>query len=134
SSRRRHTRFSRDWSSDVCSSDLGESSSGLDMPEALAGLYPIQLVTGGIGAFLGLVMVLPVLIGRIGSGWTNDKLLLRTVRWLVVLALPVLIGLFGVMVPALLLMFVTFIVVGILYLVLIFLIWLVGRFFQIGRA
>src|SRR5690606_40562215 len=24
SSRRRHTRFSRDWSSDVCSSDLGE--------------------------------------------------------------------------------------------------------------
>src|SRR5690606_35995151 len=26
SSRRRHTRFSRDWSSDVCSSDLGEVS------------------------------------------------------------------------------------------------------------
>src|SRR6266511_721609 len=25
SSRRRHTRFSRDWSSDVCSSDLGDS-------------------------------------------------------------------------------------------------------------
>src|SRR5690606_40909109 len=25
SSRRRHTRFSRDWSSDVCSSDLGRS-------------------------------------------------------------------------------------------------------------
>src|SRR5690606_39406712 len=25
SSRRRHTRFSRDWSSDVCSSDLGAS-------------------------------------------------------------------------------------------------------------
>src|SRR5690606_15308456 len=27
SSRRRHTRFSRDWSSDVCSSDLGASAS-----------------------------------------------------------------------------------------------------------
>src|SRR5690606_40211747 len=27
SSRRRHTRFSRDWSSDVCSSDLAASSS-----------------------------------------------------------------------------------------------------------
>src|SRR5690606_40436886 len=26
SSRRRHTRFSRDWSSDVCSSDLGRPS------------------------------------------------------------------------------------------------------------
>src|SRR5690606_39492778 len=27
SSRRRHTRFSRDWSSDVCSSDLSEADS-----------------------------------------------------------------------------------------------------------
>src|SRR6266700_7180501 len=27
SSRRRHTRFSRDWSSDVCSSDLGPGGS-----------------------------------------------------------------------------------------------------------
>src|SRR5690606_40152819 len=27
SSRRRHTRFSRDWSSDVCSSDLGPTDS-----------------------------------------------------------------------------------------------------------
>src|SRR5690606_40097903 len=26
SSRRRHTRFSRDWSSDVCSSDLGHAA------------------------------------------------------------------------------------------------------------
>src|SRR5690606_39852870 len=29
SSRRRHTRFSRDWSSDVCSSDLPTNVSGL---------------------------------------------------------------------------------------------------------
>src|SRR5690606_39906741 len=28
SSRRRHTRFSRDWSSDVCSSDLVEGTGG----------------------------------------------------------------------------------------------------------
>src|SRR5690606_40633763 len=28
SSRRRHTRFSRDWSSDVCSSDLGKDTGG----------------------------------------------------------------------------------------------------------
>src|SRR5690606_40983005 len=28
SSRRRHTRFSRDWSSDVCSSDLDKPSTG----------------------------------------------------------------------------------------------------------
>src|SRR5690606_40286047 len=35
SSRRRHTRFSRDWSSDVCSSDLGRVA-GLGGHEALA--------------------------------------------------------------------------------------------------
>src|SRR5690606_1627768 len=29
-SRRRHTRFSRDWSSDVCSSDLGDLVLGID--------------------------------------------------------------------------------------------------------
>src|SRR5690606_40084296 len=33
SSRRRHTRFSRDWSSDVCSSDLGGGPGG-DPPPA----------------------------------------------------------------------------------------------------
>src|SRR3989304_5572985 len=32
SSRRRHTRCSRDWSSDVCSSDLLESGDGWDHP------------------------------------------------------------------------------------------------------
>src|SRR5690606_40157028 len=38
SSRRRHTRFSRDWSSDVCSSDLGTDTSGNgDGRVALAG-------------------------------------------------------------------------------------------------
>src|SRR5690606_39494671 len=35
SSRRRHTRFSRDWSSDVCSSDLVDDTSALpDEPGA----------------------------------------------------------------------------------------------------
>src|SRR5690606_39882887 len=33
SSRRRHTRFSRDWSSDVCSSDLYLSGDGHFRPE-----------------------------------------------------------------------------------------------------
>src|SRR5690606_39819952 len=40
SSRRRHTRFSRDWSSDVCSSDLGGVEVGalqLAVPPADAG-------------------------------------------------------------------------------------------------
>src|SRR5690606_39288356 len=54
SSRRRHTRFSRDWSSDVCSSDLvvdddlrlaGDGGGvGLDVvAELLAGLADIEL-------------------------------------------------------------------------------------------
>src|SRR5690606_40795932 len=34
SSRRRHTRFSRDWSSDVCSSDLGGQGG---LPSGMAG-------------------------------------------------------------------------------------------------
>src|SRR5699024_12057486 len=33
SSRRRHTRSKRDWSSDVCSSDLGWSGTNFDRPE-----------------------------------------------------------------------------------------------------
>src|SRR2546422_3621759 len=37
SSRRRHTRCSRDWSSDVCSSDLGET--GRVVQEALCAAY-----------------------------------------------------------------------------------------------
>src|SRR5690606_40732481 len=42
SSRRRHTRFSRDWSSDVCSSDLGlhlGAENGVDAGEAVEGEY-----------------------------------------------------------------------------------------------
>src|SRR5947209_11771221 len=42
SSRRRHTRYWRDWSSDVCSSDLGAEAGGslnTAMQGLLAGLY-----------------------------------------------------------------------------------------------
>src|SRR5690606_39416422 len=43
SSRRRHTRFSRDWSSDVCSSDLLELG-GLDLgDDTLAALLDADL-------------------------------------------------------------------------------------------
>src|SRR5690606_40903232 len=40
SSRRRHTRFSRDWSSDVCSSDLNDNS--------LTGLIGTELPVRGL--------------------------------------------------------------------------------------
>src|SRR5260370_12087205 len=40
SSRRRHTRFKCDWSSDVCSSDLGYTHKGLAHPEYLLHTQP----------------------------------------------------------------------------------------------
>src|SRR5690606_40378172 len=40
SSRRRHTRFSRDWSSDVCSSDLSDQ---LAVPEGLGTIVSMAL-------------------------------------------------------------------------------------------
>src|SRR5690606_41083458 len=67
SSRRRHTRFSRDWSSDVCSSDLGSildqdwvvAQGGWDGScETWQNYYamtseedPLSLVTNGTGPF-----------------------------------------------------------------------------------
>src|SRR5690606_30437250 len=51
SSRRRHTRFSRDWSSDVCSSDLLKAHTYLeklapDMPTLLSLIIDPMLATG----------------------------------------------------------------------------------------
>src|SRR5690606_40423040 len=67
SSRRRHTRFSRDWSSDVCSSDLGRvRSSGQRLPQhvetdrtqveraPVEGLE-VERLTAGLGVGAGAV-------------------------------------------------------------------------------
>src|SRR5690606_39404815 len=57
SSRRRHTRFSRDWSSDVCSSDLLLAALGLSVIAALdlyEGQYGFAAVAAGFA--LGLVL------------------------------------------------------------------------------
>src|SRR5690606_8229119 len=51
SSRRRHTRFSRDWSSDVCSSDLNEQVS---WPLALMASAFLGALAGGVTATLNL--------------------------------------------------------------------------------
>src|SRR5690606_40121143 len=50
SSRRRHTRFSRDWSSDVCSSDLAQcdiATGILGNADDAAGHGALELVAGG---------------------------------------------------------------------------------------
>src|SRR5690606_40107726 len=59
SSRRRHTRFSRDWSSDVCSSDLfmlwAEMPQGFDSQKLNRALLPhkIQIAPGSIFSAAG---------------------------------------------------------------------------------
>src|SRR3712207_8134245 len=53
SSRRRHTRYWRDWSSDVCSSDLVRLSSGVEVTAYIPGVghnlqeHSIVLIRGG---------------------------------------------------------------------------------------
>src|SRR5439155_16446536 len=55
SSRRRHTRWPRDWSSDVCSSDLLESSPAVACAEAVTGNLKYDQVTASAQATAGLL-------------------------------------------------------------------------------
>src|SRR5699024_11322103 len=57
SSRRRHTRSKRDWSSDVCSSDLEDFFDGLI--DAEGNLTPLGQIIGKVGvAFVGFMTIL----------------------------------------------------------------------------
>src|SRR5690606_41028803 len=78
SGRRRHTSFSRDWSSDVCSSDLGATTLGGSLPVNVSG----GLVSKGhpIGA-TGLSMVYEItkqLRGEGGEAQVKDARLGRS--------------------------------------------------------
>src|SRR5690606_40653835 len=53
SSRRRHTRFSRDWSSDVCSSDLGPAVGGRVGLRLLGQVVVVVLGLGQVGGVTG---------------------------------------------------------------------------------
>src|SRR5690606_40922022 len=69
SSRRRHTSFSRDWSSDVCSSDLGGQFDDVRLeflPASLRGPRPARLTAGGVAeeCWLAVHAVLPSMTAR----------------------------------------------------------------------
>src|SRR5947209_13769007 len=98
SSRRRHTSYWRDWSSDVCSSDLGGARDGTVAVWAgvvgavlglhagllafLTGAYPI--VGGGLAGFVN-TEIEPIRVGtHLGQAWT-----VTTFAWLGVLMLLV---------------------------------------------
>src|SRR5690606_35575036 len=59
SSRRRHTRFSRDWSSDVCSSDLAhDSDANRKFAEAMKAQAPDALLNyASVGAYDGMHLI-----------------------------------------------------------------------------
>src|SRR5690606_14439050 len=60
SSRRRHTRFSRDWSSDVCSSDLGPNYDGSEHePLIMPARIPNLLINGSSGIAVGMATNIP---------------------------------------------------------------------------
>ncbi len=94
----------------------------------------IRAAAMGVGGFLGLLMGLTMLAGGLFAGWTRRKLWRRMVRWVVMVpGLPLLGTAFGYAVPALLILFATFIAVAVLYAVLWLIIWLVGRFLPTWR-
>src|SRR3712207_6967981 len=68
SSRRRHTRYWRDWSSDVCSSDLIERSGTWTHDGDVVALRPGEGLLGADAAF-------PVLHGPFGEDGTVQGLL-----------------------------------------------------------
>jgi len=119
---------------DSASDSPTASTPATDLPDSVRDVRIINLATAGLGAFLLFVMAITLLAGGLFAGWTRGHLLLRLLRWLLLLVgLPLLGAIFGFFVPALAILFSTFILVGILYLALWVLIWVIGRFFPTWR-
>src|SRR5690606_5193185 len=75
SSRRRHTRFSRDWSSDVCSSDLAIDGGG-DVVEAADrdGGHLAAAAVGGLYAGHALQRLDQVVVGELADVLGDDRI------------------------------------------------------------
>src|SRR5207302_4738152 len=70
SSRRRHTRFSRDWSSDVCSSDLVVMA---NLPMAVSGVSRNATPVTAIGR-LAITTVLASILPIAPNRWSSVRL------------------------------------------------------------
>jgi putative ABC transport system permease protein len=101
----------------------------LGNPEITSGLR-LKDITTGLGAFYGLLIAVPLVLNgylsmrerRRGRSW-----LLQLLRWLGTLVIvPVLGGLFGYYVPAIVILTLTVILIGYLYIALWMVIWAVG--------
>jgi putative ABC transport system permease protein len=87
----------------------------------------LRSIANSVGSVVGFLMAVAMIAGSIFSGWTRGKTGLRILRWVLLLGvLPILGGMFGQAVPAILILGGTFIQVGILYVVLWTVIWSVG--------
>src|SRR3712207_7619672 len=83
SSRRRHTRYWRDWSSDVCSSDLWALAMRFRADYARADVPMLPVVAGPLSvgrqtvAWTWLTVAVSLLLwpvaGGFGSGWVDRK-------------------------------------------------------------
>src|SRR5690606_16152257 len=77
SSRRRHTRFSRDWSSDVCSSDLRDEIQDVNQVSAFVRPHDVELTRDGAA---GLPAVRVEHIQPVGSVIRIELKLTETVQ------------------------------------------------------
>src|SRR5256886_9498034 len=71
SSRRRHTRFDCDWSSDVCSSDLNTGQDFVYPDDYADPLNPYLKMTGQMDAEGNLLTSNPETSGRYHSSWLS---------------------------------------------------------------
>src|SRR5690606_39531832 len=83
SSRRRHTRFSRDWSSDVCSSDLADVNAEIRHNETVSTrlMSPDEAIAAGAMALFGEKYgdeVRVLAMGRPGESGLNYSVELRS--------------------------------------------------------
>jgi|GEM_PF-396890 len=98
--------------------------------DLITGNETVQLTAAAAGALIGLLMIIPLIVGDALDMRSNPRgrsWALRIFIWIVLLPIiPVGIALYGYFVPAVAVVAITFLIVGSLYLLLLQLIWAFG--------